>query len=269
MQTPVITNQIIDLLHQEELVRQEFLRTEPFEFVFTRDNGERVLKDRTGSQILEGEIAGFVPKTKEQLRAEFMERLSEVISFTPIDFVSESQPTSERMTINWENSYDNKKLTTRQMSMAEAHEKGHMLRPYGGAFFANYFAPAFDQNKVQFTDEDYAAHSLEGKKSYANFARVHPDILHGEDSDLSTAEMRKEYLANYLFTGSEIVERMAQIKNYFGMQGADEFTKDHLAYAREHYLEDVGLDNGITHFFQAITPETEGKFLELVNSSGV
>ena len=73
----------------------------------------------------------------------------------------------------------------------------------------------------------------------------------------------------YLFSGSEIAERMSQLKNYFGMRGAEQFTRNHLKYARLHYVTDVGFDNGISHLFQAITPETEDKFLELINNSGI
>ena len=62
---------------------------------------------------------------------------------------------------------------------------------------------------------------------------------------------------------------MSQLKNYFGMNGSEQFTKEHLDYARTQYVADTGMDNRMTHFFQAITPETEATFLELINSSGI
>jgi hypothetical protein len=43
---------------------------------------------------------------------------------------------------------------------------------------------------------------------------------------------------------------MAQVKNYFGMQGGEQFTRAHLEYARQHYVEDTGLDNNMTLFFE-------------------
>jgi hypothetical protein len=68
---------------------------------------------------------------------------------------------------------------------------------------------------------------------------------------------------------SELLERMAQLKNYFGMSGAEKFTPKHLEYARAHYVEDVGFDNNMTEFFGAITPEKEFSFLKLINSVGI
>ncbi len=62
---------------------------------------------------------------------------------------------------------------------------------------------------------------------------------------------------------------MSQLKCYFGMNGDEVFTPEHLVYAREHYVTDTGLDNLMTQFFQAITPETENGFLELINTSGI
>jgi hypothetical protein len=67
----------------------------------------------------------------------------------------------------------------------------------------------------------------------------------------------------------ELIERMAQLKNYFGMQGDEKFTLQHLDYARTHYIRDVGFNNQMTAFFAAITPETEFGFLKLMNSIGI
>lgn len=69
----------------------------------------------------------------------------------------------------------------------------------------------------------------------------------------------------YSADADEIVERMAQLKNYFGFKGDERFTKAHLDHVREHYLDDVGLDNSMTEFFAAITPEKEEAFLDIMN----
>lgn len=69
----------------------------------------------------------------------------------------------------------------------------------------------------------------------------------------------------YSADADEIVERMAQLKNYFGFKDDERFTKAHLEYAREHYLKDTGLDNSITPFFAAITPDKESVFLDIMN----
>ena len=46
------------------------------------------------------------------------------------------------------------------------------------------------------------------------------------------------------------------------MRGTEEFTKEHLDYAKEHYIKDTGLPElQIKPFLDAITPETEEKFM--------
>ncbi len=53
------------------------------------------------------------------------------------------------------------------------------------------------------------------------------------------------------------------------MKGDEQFTKEHLDYARAHYVEDTGMDNHMSLFFRMITPEKEEKFLHVINSVGV
>lgn len=77
----------------------------------------------------------------------------------------------------------------------------------------------------------------------------------------------EEYLDTY--QPSELIERMAQLKNYFGMKGDETFTPQHLEYARQHYLEDVTLDNNMKGFLDAITQDKEFAFLKLMNSIGI
>ena len=85
-----------------------------------------------------------------------------------------------------------------------------------------------------------------------------------DEKTFPTPELKK-----YMMEPTEIIERMSQLKNYFSFKGSEKFTKEHLAYAREHYVADTGLDNRMTWFFKAITPETEEKFIEVINSYGV
>jgi len=70
---------------------------------------------------------------------------------------------------------------------------------------------------------------------------------------------------SYLRNPDELTARMAQFKNYFGMQGGEQFTPDHLDYLKQHYLEDTGLDNGISTMLKMVTPATETQFIELMN----
>jgi hypothetical protein len=70
----------------------------------------------------------------------------------------------------------------------------------------------------------------------------------------------------YLQKPDELMARMAQLKNYFGMKGEEEFTKDHLDYARAQYVEDTGLDNSMSIVFRIVSPKTEPDFLRAMNS---
>ncbi|MCA9341022.1 hypothetical protein KC952_00665 [Candidatus Saccharibacteria bacterium] len=70
---------------------------------------------------------------------------------------------------------------------------------------------------------------------------------------------------SYLRNPDELTARMAQFKNYFGMQGGEQFTPDHLEYLRQHYLEDTGLDNGVSTMLKMVTPTTQKQFIELMN----
>jgi hypothetical protein len=275
VQNPIIQEQIIDLLSKEDLAYQDYLRNESFTLDFVQDNGNRILRSSAGKQIAENELeearSTFRFRTREQIEKEFDDRLAKVMSFTAISF-DKTQPTSERMTLNWDEPYSGKPLNARQMSIAEAHEKGHVLRPYHSNYypmpdiFTAHFLPAFDIDQVKITDEDIRVFTEQQKIKEAE-SNSHDEEY--EPSQVTEESLRSGYLQYYLFNALEIAERMAQLKNYFGMSGADQFTAEHLAYAREHYLQDTGLDNGMTHFFQAITPETEGKFIELINSSGI
>jgi hypothetical protein len=62
-------------------------------------------------------------------------------------------------------------------------------------------------------------------------------------------------MIDYPSTPEEIVERMAQLKNYFGMRGGEKFTLNHLEYAREivdgipRFMKDTDVDNMMTEFF--------------------
>lgn len=70
---------------------------------------------------------------------------------------------------------------------------------------------------------------------------------------------------SYLRNPDELTARMAQLKNYFGMSAGEPFTDGHLEYARGHYVEDTGLDNGMSVFFKIVTPKTSDRFIGLMN----
>ena len=116
-------------------------------------------------------------------------------------------------------------LTLRQKNIIEAHEKGHAVRTFPGAL-GTELRMAFDPESIRLTHT---------------------------------------FKEGYLFKPDEIAERMSQLKNYFGFSGNEEFSAKHLAHAREHYVIDTGLDNDMSAFLTAITPETEAQFLKVIN----
>ncbi len=70
---------------------------------------------------------------------------------------------------------------------------------------------------------------------------------------------------SYLKNPDELIERMSQLKNYFNFKSDEPFSREHLRYAREHYVKDTGLDNNMTEFFGMVTPEKEDEFLRVIN----
>jgi len=121
-------------------------------------------------------------------------------------------------------------LSTSQKAIIESHEKGHGMRDFWGS----------DAQEIR-------------------------EVLDGEARQKFREQYGKKGSASYGGRPEEIIERMSQLKNYFGFKGDEQFTKEHLEYARKHYVEDTGLDNNMTEFFAGITAETEGTFLTVIN----
>ncbi len=148
-----------------------------------------------------------------------------------------------------ENKYNETALSK---NITEAHEKGHNIREYSiDSGFSKKLLEAFDFDNVSFSENEL------------NEIR---DMRNGyeDSSDEEITEAFKEYFA-YPW---EIIERMGQIKNYFGMSGIEEFTKEHLDYARKNYVEDTGIYRlQIQTFFDSIIDDE--KFIEKMNTLGI
>ncbi len=232
---PIIKDQIIDLLFQ-------------------------CGADEAIKEAVEMVVGEYVAPSREQIGEELEKRLHAVETDTPIIFENK-QPGAGRMfggmereflPLNWRFP-SGASLTPKQKSIIEAHEKGHVIRPYSGTLFRVHFSPGFDRKAPIFTEEDYEMEkNVEGKRL-----------------NRMTYKRAKQRFLQYLFMGAEVAERMSQLKNYFGFQGNQKFTKEHLNYAKEHYVRDTEFDNRMSHFFQAITSEKEEEFLRLMNSSGI
>ncbi len=247
---PNIKKQIIDLIYRGGQAYGEFLRTQ--KFVPFGKPESKLIQDESGLIYSENELS-YIPPPLERVEEMLNERITEATTLTNITFSPDKQSTEEEVSINWIMPGHEKKPTTKQMSIIEAHEKGHLIRPYGTDFFRDYFAKGFDMSQVSFVEKDF----------------VEEKSLDSENKQDQTFEEAKGDFFRYIFSGPEIAERMSQLKNYFGLKGDELFTKEHLDYARLHYVMDTGFDNRVTPFLQAITPETEDSFLELINSSGI
>jgi hypothetical protein len=129
------------------------------------------------------------------------------------------------------------KLSIRQKNIIEAHEKGHGLRD---------FTSPRDVAEIRSVIDQEALRDLQQLQESAQ----NPDT---------------RFPINYVQMPEEIIERMAQLKNYFGMSADEEFTAQHLEYARGHYITDTGLDNGISTFLNCVTDKTKGAFLSIMN----
>jgi hypothetical protein len=244
-----VKNQILDLLFQSE----QSMKGEMIESLVTDADGELVF-DNEGQPIVKEKVQ-YISKTREELEKEYEETLSKIESMTEIGFAEKQSDlhVSDRMFIGATVPWSGKPFTDKQMSIAEAHEKGHKIREYHTSFFYDRFSDSFDFSDVPF-----------GKTEI----NIYRKTLSQEDEEETDAEVKEEFF-DYLSSPTELVERMSQLKNYFGMSSDEIFTKAHFDYARAHYVLDTDMDNGMTQFFQGITEKTEEKFLELINTAGV
>ncbi|MDP2950954.1 MAG: hypothetical protein Q8N55_01075 [bacterium] len=208
---------------------------------------------------------GEQKKTRDEIKRDYEKRLQKIKKDTPISFnnakISRVDPDSKREIIAMTPYLEGEeKGNKKAMAITEAHEKDHVLRPLNlyCEFFDDYFGPAIDTSVITCKDK-YAKRAEESCQ----------DIKKYLEKDFDYRALAKEQISRYLNRGFEIEARMSQLKNYFGFTGDEIFTKEHLDYAKENYVKDTGFDNLMTHFFEAITPETEEKFLELINKSGI
>ncbi len=265
LSNPEINEQLVNLKYQLLKKEYDFYQNEEWEPYlpegWTGEERFKLLKGKNSGKIIDTEdlnkkLSEPVP-TLESVTKDITESIDEIRAVTHIDFETE-EPDSERMGLGWKMPWTGEKPNTKQMSIINAHEKGHRVRN----FYDNYtemLRSAFDISRVNFTEQDLEF--LQKSREQSN------KLVEG--GEMSFEEERDNYLKNYLFTGKEIAERMSQLKNYFGFAGNEQFTKKHLDFARKNYIKDTNMDNSMRLFFEAITPETEDEFLWLINNSGI
>ncbi len=238
------------------------------------DSGEPVTyvdKDESGEYIFRDEP--FVMPSEEEVRQEVLDAIEEVKQSTPI-LLDDTHPSSSGIGIFWKNE-DGSTPTKRVNSAMEAHEKGHVVRKYPGGnpgeeAYQKLFETAFDANNITYTEEDYQS-SLKNAKENAlenqqRMTEAGLNFVEMSDEDFSRGRLREERI-QYLSRPNELAERMAQLKNWLGFRGDEEFTQEDLDYAREYYITDTGIDNFMRQFFEAI--KDDAAFLHLINTLGI
>ncbi len=225
------------------------------------------IKKQLVDLLCEYYAAMIPPQTREQIEKKLDEAIEKVFSVTALDYNPKGTSDSRGIEINGEqidcgtvapfskHFETGEPWTAKQLSIIEAHEKGHGIR-----FLSDpdknleaRITSGLDFSKMVI-DDRFRAIWLEVNADY-------PEGFPDEKVDRDIIE--------YFSRPSEIIERMAQLKNYFGMIGEEEFTKRHLDYAKDHYLVDTGIGIQMKPFLDAITSENETRFIELINSLGV
>lgn len=135
-------------------------------------------------------------------------------------------------------------------NITESHEKGHNIRKYNAdSEFTKDLQSMFDFDKIILSNEEVE-----------NIRKIDSR----EDSKEAIERKTKEYIA-YPW---EIIERMSQIKNYFGFSSNEIFTQAHLDYVRKNYIKDTGMNSiQIKPFFDAISDDK--KFIDKMNKLGI
>lgn len=129
--------------------------------------------------------------------------------------------------------FSDSNLTERQKDIIAAHEMHHSLVDSQGSAPKKMILPSFDTNKI---------------------------AEWNEEQRIAGSTMRTPMA--YMTDPKELMARMAQLKNYYGMSGGEQFTQKHLDYAKEHYIADTELDNNMVLFFRMIKDK---EFIDTIN----
>ncbi|MCX6703583.1 MAG: hypothetical protein NTV02_02765 [Candidatus Zambryskibacteria bacterium] len=256
LQHPGVKKQILDLM-------SEFEQTKEPVRITSYDVDEVGNFIETSSSEEERKI-----KNREELEKELDERVKAVFHSTDIEHdevvvgsFSKGKGDVGTIFLRGINPDDGKKYSIKQLSIIEAHEKGHGIRDFMGAgeIFKSKIRSGFDFSKL----------SIE-EKMRKEFIEIEMQEAFNttEKREIDEDSVNKRIL-DYFMQPNEIIERMSQLRNYFGMKGIEVFTREHLQYAKNNYTKDTGMGMQIQLFFDAITPETEEKFLELINTLGI
>jgi len=262
MNNPVIQEQMVELLLKSEAFKVTEMINVSEEMI--DENGKMMFDDLDmpmRKKVTRLRFPDYVPKTQRELMLQVQSRAQEVTSLegerNVVHLYPEKSPDMDDQDA-YHDKYDEvfmslkSGLSSEQKAVFLAHEKGHQLRRYRGlTHLDQQFREVIDWENLPVTPEELKV--LQSREASM------------VDWDLEEAQKKmKDY-----FDACEIVERMSQLKNYFGFRGNQSVTKKHLDYAKQHYVEDIGFDNDMALFLRAITPGKEEQFLETINTLGV
>ncbi len=199
LENPSLFAQLTEFIRHAEAGEEERLKQETFTLIKTLAGGMNLFRDSLGNahMVKEGERPSFSARTRDEIEKDLRDRIERQKTQTTIEF-SDDISDAGRICVGQLHPVSGKRLSTRQMCLAEAHEKGHEIRPLDGTFFKSYFSAAFDEAPVSFSPVEMEMYC---KLMYppSDGAMPEPDTI-------------KQQLIEYLFSPHELMERMSQLK---------------------------------------------------------
>lgn len=252
-----------------------------------RDNYQNIYFARLRSNATQQQIRALYRKSKgvrwgvsseDELMKKFNDRIAEAERIT---YVSTNFPANKsranlltgKSTIGIKPSDERMLNEPHVKDMIAAHEKGHQIRHggflSGGGSAANSSAVlgGFGPHEIRLEK-----HGHKKREAMRHSLMALPAAFFGLNAigGVMLGVLLTSIVAKpYILKPNEVVERMAQLKTWFGMTSGDQvFTKAHFDYAKTFYVGHA-YDNSMNTFFKMITPESEPRFFEAMNTLGI
>lgn len=260
LKTPAIFKAIVDYWEMGHGAREASGNLE----TFTLENEDGSPKRNDSGELVLNKRPFYIP-SRHEIEEEVSRRIEEIEKSTPVRF-DDAMSTSCGIGIFW-SPFPDKDLSLKQKIIIEAHEKGHVVRETQGGVEGEMASLALFDKYFDFDQVEYSQEQYEKDKELFFTQETEDAIEETGNTEEHSYESFKEKRARGLNQPMEFIERMSQLKNYFGFKDERIFTQEHLNHSRENYIKDTGLDNGISIMFQAI--RSDELFLELINTIGI
>ena len=224
---------------------------------------EMLVDDNFNSQEEKEMNSEKVEKMRKRFKEKILFKIKHRTKSVNIEFNSKNyfyDPDTDKITIgdlypegDLYHELENKKASNFLKEIILIHEFGHLVRSplinYNKkSIFAKKISSGFDESKmITYNKQLYYLLRKKNPTSNINFSKF--------------CNINKTYNLHK----SELFERMAQLRNYFGMKYGDIFTKEHLDYVRKNYSKDTEFYHQIRPFLLMITEKTEENFLKNMN----